>query len=108
MQSQHDNQASGIAREQSVLAMLRALAPNRPLSQGETLRIAELQADHLLRHFQIETASIHEIVSELRTTNAVTGKSRSAYTLRSCWRGLRCARLGYCPSRALILSHSNP
>jgi hypothetical protein len=41
MQSQHDNQASGIAREQSVLAMLRALVPNRPLSPGETLRIAE-------------------------------------------------------------------
>jgi hypothetical protein len=32
MQSQHDNQASGIAREQSVLTMLRALVPNRPLS----------------------------------------------------------------------------
>ena len=45
------------AREQSVLAMLRALVPNRPLTPSETLRIAELQANHLLRHFQIETAS---------------------------------------------------
>ena len=60
------NQAKVAAREQSVLAMLRALVPNRPLMPSETLRVAELQANHLLRHFQIETASVpEEIVSEL-------------------------------------------
>jgi Zn-dependent peptidase ImmA (M78 family) len=65
MGSQHHNQVS-TAREQSVLAMLRALVPNRPLTPSETLRIAELQANHLLRHFQIETVSVpEEIVSEL-------------------------------------------
>jgi len=54
------------AREQSVLAMLRALVPNRPLSAGEALRIAELQANHLLHHFEIETDAVpEEIVSEL-------------------------------------------
>ena len=65
MGNQH-NQASGAARDQSVLAMLRALVPNRPLSPSEALRIAELQANHLLRHFQIETEAVpEEIVSEL-------------------------------------------
>ena len=66
MGHQQHNQASAAAREQSVLAMLRALVPNRPLTPSETLRIAELQANHLLRHFQIETAAVpEEIVSEL-------------------------------------------
>jgi Zn-dependent peptidase ImmA (M78 family) len=65
MQSQHQSHVSA-AREQSVLAMLRALVPNRPLSPGEALPIAELQANHLLRHFRIETSSVpEEIVSEL-------------------------------------------
>jgi Zn-dependent peptidase ImmA (M78 family) len=66
MRHQQHNQASAAAREQSVLAKLRALVPNRPLTPSETLRIAELQANHLLRHFQIETAAVpEEIVSEL-------------------------------------------
>lgn len=66
MGNQQHNQASGTAREQSVLAMLRALIPNRPLMPSETLRVAELQANHLLRHFQIETtAAPEEIVTEL-------------------------------------------
>ena len=66
MGNQQHNQASAAARDQSVLAHLRALVPKRPLTSGETLRIAELQANHLLRHFQIETASVpEEIVSEL-------------------------------------------
>ncbi len=66
MGNHHHNPASAAAREQSVLAMLRALVPNRPLTPSETLRIAELQANHLLRHFQIETATVpEEIVSEL-------------------------------------------
>lgn len=66
MGNQLHNQASAAAREQSVLAMLRALVPNRPLTLGEALRIAELQANHLLRHFQIATVSVpEEIVREL-------------------------------------------
>lgn len=66
MGNEQHNQASAAAREQSVLAMLRALVPNRPLTPSETLRIAELQANHLLRHFQIVTNSVpEEIVSEL-------------------------------------------
>lgn len=57
---------SASAREQSVLAMLRALVPGRPLSAGEALRIAELQANHLLHHFAIETNAVpEEIISEL-------------------------------------------
>jgi Zn-dependent peptidase ImmA (M78 family) len=72
MGTQHLNQASGVVREQSVLAMLRALVPNRPLTPSETLRIAELQANHLLRHFQIETVSVpEEIVSELPRVRVV-------------------------------------
>jgi Zn-dependent peptidase ImmA (M78 family) len=50
----------------SVLASLRALVPNRPLTLREALNLAELQANHLLRYFQIETASVpEEIVSQL-------------------------------------------
>ena len=54
MASQQHNQGVAAAHEQSVLAMLRALVPNRPLTPSETLRIAELHANHLLRHFQID------------------------------------------------------
>lgn len=54
------------AREQSALSFLRALVPNRPLAPSETFRIAELQANHLLRYFRIETNTVpEEIVSEL-------------------------------------------
>ena len=54
------------AREQSVLAKLRALVPQRPLTPGEALRIAELQANHLLRHFRIDSNAVpEEIVGEL-------------------------------------------
>lgn len=56
----------GAAREQSVLAMLRALVPSRALTPSEALRLAELQANHLLHHFGIETNAVpEEIVSEL-------------------------------------------
>ncbi len=49
-----------------MLGVLLALVPNRPLTPSETRRIAELQANHLLGHFQIETSSVpEEIVSEL-------------------------------------------
>ena len=66
MTNQHQHQGGSTARELSVLAHLRALVPKRPLTPGETMRIAELQANHLLRHFQIETPAVPEqIVSEL-------------------------------------------
>ncbi len=59
-------QANASANEQSVLAKLRALVPDRPLSASEALRIAELQANHLLHHFDIQTNAVpEEIVSEL-------------------------------------------
>ncbi len=52
--------------ERSVLAHLRGLVPRRPLSSYEALRIAELQANRLLEHFQIPSGPVpSEIVSEL-------------------------------------------
>jgi Zn-dependent peptidase ImmA (M78 family) len=52
--------------EQRVLANLRALVPRRPLTAGEGRRIAELQADHLLRRFRLDSVAVpEEIVSEL-------------------------------------------
>jgi Zn-dependent peptidase ImmA (M78 family) len=54
------------AHEQSLLAFLRALVPSRPLTPSEGLRLAELQANHLLHHFEIETDAVpEEIISEL-------------------------------------------
>lgn len=53
-------------QEQSVFGMLRALVPQRQVTAYEALRIAELQANRLLQHFQIETPTVpEEIVSEL-------------------------------------------
>jgi Zn-dependent peptidase ImmA (M78 family) len=53
-------------KQRSVLASLRALVPKRPLTAHETLRIAELQANKLLEHFNITTVAVPaEIVSEL-------------------------------------------
>ena len=50
----------------SVLALLRGLVPQRQLTFNEALRIAELQANHLLEHFSIDTAAVpDEIISEL-------------------------------------------
>ncbi len=50
----------------SVLALLRGLVPQRQLTFNEALRIAELQANHLLEHFAIDTTAVpDEIVSEL-------------------------------------------
>ena len=58
--------AGATPREPSILASLRSLVPQRPLSPGESIRIAELQANRLLQHFQIETPAVpEEIVSEL-------------------------------------------
>lgn len=60
------NNTEGGEREQSVLAMLRALVPNRSLTPSEALRIAELQANRLLEHFGVEgTATPEELVGDL-------------------------------------------
>lgn len=51
--------------EGSTLAALRALVPRRRLSNGESLRIAELQANRLLEHFAIDDDRVpSEIVTE--------------------------------------------
>jgi Zn-dependent peptidase ImmA (M78 family) len=50
----------------SVLASLRAVVPRRQLSYQETLRVAELQANRLLEHFEITTGAVHEeVITEL-------------------------------------------
>jgi Zn-dependent peptidase ImmA (M78 family) len=50
----------------SVLAVLRSLVPQRPLSWEEANRIAELQANRLLRHFDITRGAVpSEIITEL-------------------------------------------
>jgi Zn-dependent peptidase ImmA (M78 family) len=55
-----------INTDRSVLALLRALVPKRPLTAEEALRIAELQANRLLEHFQIPSGAVpSEIVSQL-------------------------------------------
>lgn len=52
--------------ERSVLALLRGLVPRRPLTYHETLRIAELQANRLLEHFDITSNAVpDEIITEL-------------------------------------------
>ena len=57
---------SAATRESSVLAQLRTLVPQRDLSPSEALRIAELQANRLLQHFQIISDRVpEEIVTEL-------------------------------------------
>lgn len=62
-------------REQSVLATLRALVPNRPLAPSEALWIAELQANRLLQHFAVETNAVpEEIVSEFPRVRVVREK----------------------------------
>jgi Zn-dependent peptidase ImmA (M78 family) len=66
MRTRQDKRPRARATEPSALAMLRALVPQRPLSPHEVLRVAELQANHLLHHFAIETNAVpEEIVSEL-------------------------------------------
>jgi len=52
--------------EGSVLALLRDLVPRRPLTFAEALRIAELQANRLKEHFDVDTAEVaSEVVTEL-------------------------------------------
>ncbi len=60
------HQLTNSTAERSVLASLRELVPRRPLTANEALWIANRQAIHLLRYFQIESAAVpEEIISEL-------------------------------------------
>jgi hypothetical protein len=55
-----------ITNEQSMLALLRGLVPKRRLSPFETERIAELQANRLLEHYDICTsADPAEVITQL-------------------------------------------
>ena len=58
--------------EPSALAALRALVPRRPLHYGEALRVAELQADLLLRLARIKEPPVPiDIVSRLPRMHVV-------------------------------------
>jgi Zn-dependent peptidase ImmA (M78 family) len=51
---------------QSVLAPLRALVPDRPLSFREALNVAQLQANHVLSYFDVQSNAVpEEIIGEL-------------------------------------------
>src|SRR5581483_10480266 len=73
----------------SVLASLRALVPKRPLAPYEALRIAELQANKLLEHFDVSTVALpEEIISELpriRVIREPLPVSGSAHWARGYW-----------------------
>jgi hypothetical protein len=75
--------------ERSVLASLRALVPKRPLTGHEALRVAELQANKLLEHFDITTNAVpEEIISELpriRITREPLPVSGSAHWASGYW-----------------------
>ncbi len=60
------HQTPTTSNERSVLALLRGLVPRRSLYYHEALRIAELQANHLLEHFDVQTSAVpDEIITEL-------------------------------------------
>jgi Zn-dependent peptidase ImmA (M78 family) len=60
------------AHELSVLAKLRALVPQRHLTASECLRVAELQANRLLEHFDIQTDAVpEELISELQRLRVI-------------------------------------
>ena len=76
--------------EPSVLAMLRSLAPRRRLTPSEHYRVAELQANRLLRHFGIQTdtvpAAIISQLPRLRVVHIVgLGSSGSAHWNGQLW-----------------------
>jgi Zn-dependent peptidase ImmA (M78 family) len=53
-------------RQVSIVALLRDLVPKRPLTHGEALRIAELQANRLRETFGIDGPRLlEEVISEL-------------------------------------------
>lgn len=52
--------------QRDIVASLRALMPNRALSFEESLRLAELQANHLLKYFKCEGPPFRdELIAEL-------------------------------------------
>lgn len=60
------NQTNTTTTNESILALLRSLVPRRRLSYGESLRLAELQANRLLEHFEISDVRVpSELVTEL-------------------------------------------
>jgi Zn-dependent peptidase ImmA (M78 family) len=90
MQPTPTKHRAAAASERGVLAMLRALVPQRRLSPSEALRIAELQANRLLQHFEIDTAPVpDEIVTELPRIRVVRESglpvSGSAYWSGHYW-----------------------
>jgi Zn-dependent peptidase ImmA (M78 family) len=61
--------------------------PNRPFAPRETYRIAELQANHLLQHHDIQTvATPEEIVSELPRLRVIRDKGL-AVSAAAYWNG---------------------
>jgi Zn-dependent peptidase ImmA (M78 family) len=75
---------------ESLLRLLRDLVPQRRLTSGEALRIAELQANHLLEHFAIEGPRVpSELVTEFPRVevryDADVPVSGSAHWERSMW-----------------------
>jgi Zn-dependent peptidase ImmA (M78 family) len=75
---------------ESLLRLLRDLVPQRRLTFGESLRIAELQANHLLEHFDVEGPRVpSELVTELPRIevryDADVPVSGSAHWERSMW-----------------------
>lgn len=53
-------------KHETVLSTMRALVPNRRLTNGESLRLAELQANKLLEHFGIAGPKVpSELITEL-------------------------------------------
>ena len=75
---------------ESLLRDLRALVPQRRLSYSESLRIAELQANHLLEHFAVQGPRVpSELVTEFPRIevryDAAVPVSGSAHWERSTW-----------------------
>lgn len=74
----------------SVLASLRALMPNRPLGFGESLRLAELQANRLLQRLGCQSPPFSEsLIADLPRIDvrrcSMTGSGQTAWS-RGAWR----------------------
>jgi hypothetical protein len=70
----------------SVLYQLRALMPKRPLTQFEAYRLAELQANHLLRAAGIATPGTEPIkrcIYPYKPTDRLTGYFRRSRVLEA-------------------------
>ncbi|HZQ64968.1 MAG TPA: ImmA/IrrE family metallo-endopeptidase [Gaiellaceae bacterium] len=73
----------------SVLASLRGLAPERALAHDEALRVAELQANRLLGHFDVQATAVpEELITELpriRVVRELLPVSGSAHWANGYW-----------------------